>query len=167
MRLRFPGSLFLLAPLALASLATAWLAQAAEPAGKNATISGTFSVGGKPIKLASVAALRDTGDARKHVLIVLSDKELPASTWKTGSDMSDWRREHPFLGIAFWIDENNEDVRCEYYDGSPYPTSVSGTFDYKIARAPGAVSGSVKSNAGAGRLRTPLVLDVTFKAPLK
>lgn len=167
MRLRFPSSLFLLAPLAFASLGTGWLAAAAEPAGKSATISGAFSVGGKPIKLASVAAFRDTGDARKHVVIVLSDKELPASKWKTGSDMSDWRREHPFLGIAFWIDENNEDVRCEYYDGSPFPTSVSGAFDYKIARAPGLVSGSVNSNAGARRLRTPVILDVTFKAPLK
>ncbi|MCM3877932.1 MAG: hypothetical protein NEA02_16120 [Thermoanaerobaculia bacterium] len=167
MRLRFPSSLFLLAPLAFASFGTAWLAAAAEPAEKSAAISGAFSVGGKPIKLASVAAFRDTGDARKHVVIVLSDKELPASTWKTGSDMSDWRREHPFQGLAFWINENNEDVRCEMYDGTAFPTYVSGVFDYKIARAPGAVSGSVKSNAGAGRLRTAVILDVTFKAPLK
>jgi hypothetical protein len=150
----------------VAILSVASLAQAAEPAAKSDTVSGSFSVGGKEIKLASAAAFRDQ-DSRKQVVVVLSDKEVPASTWKNGSDMSAWRREHSFMGIAFWIDESNEIDRCEYYVGTPYPTSVSGIFDFKVERAPGVLSGSVKSNAGAARLRTPVKLDATFKVSLK
>lgn len=156
-----PGIFAALAVLAVASLATA-----AEPAAKSGTVSGPFSVGGKEIKLASAAAFRDQG-SKKQVVVVLSDKEVPVSTWKTGSDMSSWRREHSFMGIAFWIDEANEIDRCEYYDGTPFPTSVSGIFDFKVERAATAVSGSIKSNAGAARLRTPVLLDAKFNAALK
>lgn len=86
---------------------------------------------------------------------MLSDKELPVSTWKNGSDMSAWRREHSFVGIAFWIDETNDYSRCEIYDGTAFPRYVSGIFDFKVERAAGFVSGSVKSNQGAARLSNP------------
>ncbi len=153
-------------PCVLAVLAVASLGSAAEPAAKSATVSGAFSVGGKEIKLASAAAFHDQG-SKNQVVVVLSDKEVPVSTWKTGSDMSFWRREHSFMGIAFWIDETNEIDRCEYYDGTPFPTSVSGIFEFKVTRAATGVSGSVKTNAGAARLRTPISLDATFRAALK
>ena len=142
------------------AFAFATIAHAAPGSG---TVTGTFSVGGKTIPLAHASAFRH----QEQTVVVLSDKELPASTWKSSDDMATWRREHPFLGVAIWIDAASEIDRGEIYDGADYPTSVSGVFALKVERAADAVSGSLKSTAGAARLRKAVQIDVAFKVPLK
>ncbi len=96
-------------------------------------------------------------------MLVLTDKEVPAGQWKTGSDMSTYRREHGLLGVAFWVDAKGQVSRCEYYDGS-FPTSTSGIFDLKVERAGGALSGTAKSNQAAAKLSEPVKLDASFRA---
>ena len=158
---------FVLTAGTLAALATSPRITAAEPAVKSGSASGAFSTHGKSATLAYAAAFRDQRDDKKPVVLVLSDKELPASTWKNGSDMSAWRREHQFLGVAFWIDEKDNVFRCEYYDGTSFPTSTTGVFDLKVARAAGSLTGTAKSTQAAARLTDPVALDATFNAPLK
>ena len=163
----FRRSVFLLAAVALAAPGSVSSAPAAEPAARSGTASGSFSAGGKTAKLAFAAAFTDQKDDKKPLVLVLSDKEVPASAWKSGSDLSAYRREHPFLGIAFWLDAKNSVFRCDYYDGTSFPTSASGLFDLKVDRAAGSLSGSAKSNQAAAKLREPVTLDVTFSAALK
>ena len=151
----------------LAVLGIASLAPGAEPAAKIGTASGSFSAGGKTAKLAFAAAFTDQKDDKKPAILVLSDKEVPASAWKSGSDLSAYRREHPFLGVVFWLDAKNDAFRCEYYDGTSFPTSAFGLFDVKVNRAAGSLSGSAKSNQAAAKLREPVTLDVKFSAALK
>lgn len=160
-------SVFLVAAVALATFGTASLAPAAEPAGKSGTVSGSFSVGGKTAKLAFAATFTDQKDDRKATVLVLSDKEVPASTFKDGSDFSAWRREHKIMGIAFWLDAKNESFRTDFYDGTSFPTSASGLFDVKVTRAAGSLSGTAKSNQAAAKLHDPVALDATFNAALK
>ena len=158
------GSILL---FALAAFGAGVPAIAAEPAAKSGAASGTFAAGGKTAKLVYAAAFTDQRDDKKPVVLVLSDEELPASTWKNGSEMSAYRREHQFLGVAFWIDEKNVVFRCEFYDGTSFPTSTTGIFDLKLDRAAGSLSGTAKSNQAAAKLHDPVALDATFNAPLK
>ena len=163
---RDPGRSGRLFAALLAAIAAVSLGAAAETL-KPGSASGTFAAGGKDVKIAFSAAFTDQGDERKPVILILSDKEVPASKWKTSSDMSSFRREHPFLGVAFWIDKKNEVFRTDYYDGTPFPTSASGIFELKLERKGDALSGSAKSNAAAAKLTEPVKLDASFNAALK
>jgi len=126
-----------------------------------------FAANGKEAKIAYAAAFTDQNDAGKPVVLVLSDKELPASKWKNGSEMSAYRREHNFMGVAFWIDKDNKVFRTDFFDGTSFPTSASGIFDLKLDRAATSLTGSAKSNAAAAKLHDPVKLDATFSAALK
>ena len=86
-------------------------------------------MGDKSVTLAHAAAFADAKDERKPTILVLSDKELPAAGWHAESDYMQYRRSHPFMGAAFWLDKNREVFRTEYYDGSKFPTGGSGIFD--------------------------------------
>jgi hypothetical protein len=152
--------------LVLAALIVISLAASAE-ALKPGSAAGSFAANGKTAKIVFAAAFTDQNDAGKAVVLVISDKELPASKWKNGSDMSAFRREHPFLGVAFWIDKDNKVFRTDYFDGTSFPTSALGIFEVKIDRAPTALSGSAKSNAAAAKLHDPVKLDATFNVALK
>ena len=158
------GSILL---FALAAFGAGVPAIAAEPAAKSGAASGTFAAGGKTAKLAYAAAFTDQRDDKKPVVLVLSDKEVPASTFRDGSDFSAWRREHKVMGIAFWLDAKSEPYRTDFYDGTSFPTSASGLFDLKVARAAGSLTGTAKSNAAAAKLHDPVTLDATFNAPVK
>jgi len=142
------------------------LAAAAEGL-KPGSAAGTFAANGKEAKIAYAAAFTDQNDASKPVVLVISDKELPASKWTKGSEMSAYRRENPFLGVAFWIDKDNKVFRTDYFDGTSFPTSAFGLFDLKLERTATSLSGAAKSNQAAAKLTSPVRLDATFSAPLK
>jgi hypothetical protein len=158
------GSILL---FALAAFGAGVPTTAAEPAAKSGAALGTFSAGGKSAKLAFAATFTDQKDDRKPTVLVLSDKEVPSSTFKDGSDFSAWRREHKIIGLAFWLDAKNEIYRTDFYDGTSFPTSASGLFDVKVTRAAGSLSGTAKSNQAAAKLHDPVALDATFNALLK
>jgi hypothetical protein len=147
--------------------AAAPLASGADPALKSGTASGSFTAAGKTVKIGFAATFSDPRDGKKPLVLVLSDKEVPASSWKSSSDLSAWRREHPFMGVSFWIDEKNDVFRTDFYDGTSFPTSASGIFDLKLTRAAGSVSGTAKSTPAAAKLHDSVVLDATFNAPAK
>ncbi len=134
---------------------------------QNGQAAGTLTVQGKPIQLTHAAAFNDSKASEKPVILVLSDKELPVAQWKTGSDMSMYRHEHAFMGIAFWIDPKNQVYRCEYYDETSFPTSTSGLFDLKLERSGQSLSGTARSNKAAATLTEPVGLDVSFRATAK
>ena len=143
------------------------LSLTAAEALKPGSAAGSFAVNGKEAKIAYAAAFTDQNDASKPVVLVLSDKELPASKWQNGSDMSAYRREHPFLGVAFWLDKDNKVFRTDYFDGTSFPTSASGLFELKLDRTALSLTGSAKSNQAAAKLTSPVKLDTTFNAALK
>jgi hypothetical protein len=147
----------------IAALSLTAAAEALEPG----SAAGSFAANGKEAKIAYAAAFTDQDDASKPVVLVLSDKELPASKWRNGSDMSAYRREHPFLGIAFWLDKDNKVFRTDYFDGTSFPTSASGLFELKLDRTALSLTGSAKSNQAAAKLTSPVKLDTTFNAALK
>lgn len=150
-----------------AALIAAFSLTAAAEAPKPGGATGSFAANGKEAKISYAAAFTDQNDAGKPVVLVLSDKELPASKWKSGSEMSSYRREHPFLGVAFWIDKDNKVFRTDYFDGTSFPTSAFGIFDLKLDRRATSLTGSAKSNQAAAKLTSPVKLDATFNAALK
>jgi hypothetical protein len=150
-------------PAALIAALSLTAAEALKPG----SAAGSFAVNGKEAKIAYAAAFTDQNDASKPVVLVLSDKELPASKWQNGSDMSAYRREHPFLGVAFWLDKDNKVFRTDYFDGTSFPTSASGLFELKLDRTALSLTGSATSNQAAAKLTSPVKLDTTFNAALK
>ena len=150
-------------PAALIAALSLTAAEALKPG----SAAGSFAANGKEAKIAYAAAFTDQNDASKPVVLVLSDKELPASKWQNGSDMSAYRREHPFLGVAFWLDKDNKVFRTDYFDGTSFPTSASGLFELKLDRTATSLIGSAKSNPAAAKLTSPVKRDTTFNAALK
>lgn len=129
--------------------------------------SGTFSVESKNAKISHATAFIDQQDSGKPVILILSDKEISPAGWKSGSDFSMYRREHPFLGVAIWLDKKNQVFRTEFYDGTSFPTSATGIFEVKLDGTGKSLTGSAHSTAAAAKLRSPVKLDVTFHAPVK
>ena len=129
--------------------------------------AGSLTVQGKEIPLSNAAAFTDPRDKEPAIVLVLSDTARPAAQWKKSSDMSLYRNTHGFRGVAFWIDGKSQVFRCEYYDGTDFPTSTSGIFDLKLERSGSSLSGTAKSNAAAAKLREPVKLDVSFRAAAK
>jgi hypothetical protein len=149
---------------AVAFAAAASLTALGSPPG---TGSGSMTVAGKNAKIVSSAAFVDASDEKKPLVLVLADRPLPAAGWKKVSEFSAWSHQNAFIGVAFHLDKDNAVYRCDVFDGTDFPTSASGLFDLKVERKAGAVSGSVKSNAAAAKLRHPIGLDATFRADLK
>ncbi len=150
-----------------ALLLAASLARGADrPAAGHA--SGTLSVSGKSFALSRAAAFVDQKDERKPVILVLSEAELPAASWKSESDYSMYCHDHPLKGVAFWLDRNREVFRTEYNDGGPFPTSASGIFELKLDPGSGKeLSGSAVSTAVAAKLHDAVRLDAKFRAAVK
>jgi len=129
--------------------------------------AGSLTVKGKEIPLSHAAAFTDPREKELATVLVLSDAALPAAQWKKASDMSLYFNAHGFRGVAFWIDGKGQVFRCEYYDGTDFPTSVSGIFDLKLDRSGGSLSGTAKSNPAAAKLSEPVKLDASFRAAAK
>jgi hypothetical protein len=155
--------IFITMIIVLTSFATAVFAADAKLAAGAA--AGTFTVGGKETKLAYAAAFVDQKDERKPVILIVSDRQLPASTWKTETDFMMATMKQTFIGVVFFIDKKGEVYRTDYYDGTDFPTSTNGIFDLKLDAASGKdLSGTAVSTESAAKTRHPVKLDVKFHA---
>ncbi len=139
---------------------------AAEPPAPGLA-SGTFSVGKMSVKLTHATTFIDQSDARKPVILVLSDRALPSAGWKKESDLRHFRRTTDFNGVAFWLDAKHEVFRTDYFVVKEFPTGASGLFDLKLQEGAGkSFVGTARSMPRAGKLSDPVALDAAFNAVL-
>lgn len=105
---------------------------------------GTLDIDGKTITLTNAYAFVDQKDKRKPVLILITDRAVPANQWKSEFDMMKYRVAKPFRYICFWIDKDRQEFRREHFVDK-FPASTMGIFDLKLAPSdPGTFSGTVK-----------------------
>jgi hypothetical protein len=149
-------ALSLFAVIAFATLASA----DSLPAG---TATGTCSIDAQPaVKLAFAGAFVDEKDSDHPTVIMLSDIKLPIETWT--SDFDIMRFKTPFSGVAFFINKEGQNNRCDFY-WMGKQTSVSGYFTLKLDAAKGKeITGSVVTDTK--KAEAPHA-DATFHAVLK
>jgi len=130
------------------------------PAG---TVKGTFIPEEKPaVTLAYAVAFVDVKDERKPILLILSDKKVPAEKWTSEFDLM---LAHPnFSGAVFFIDKEGEVFRSDVYvDGKQ--ASVSGYFKLTLDGPMGKdLKGAVKTSDASSNGPK---LDAVFHAVLK
>jgi hypothetical protein len=96
---------------------------------------GTLTIDGKTIEMTNAYAFVDQKDKRKPVLLLISDRAVPAEQWKNESDLDDFRRSKPFVYICFWLDKDREDFRREHFV-ERFPVSTMGIFNLKLRPSP-------------------------------
>ncbi len=141
-----------------ASLAGAAAVAAAAPAPAavaDGKADGTFSVDGKAAKLAYAAAWVDNKDAKKPVVLLLSDQAVPTSAQADDFALMRFADEHHLHAIGLWFDKDKQIFRGQIYDPAfPSSVSVSGmhTFEpstFDLRTASGRVfTGSLQSFMG-------------------
>ncbi len=141
------------------------IAQAPPASGQAA---GTLTVKGKAISLAYAYAFVDEGDKKKPVILLLTEQQVPAASWKGDSDIMMYRmNKNPLRGVAFRLDDKRALIGADYYDGS-FPTGTAGIFALKLDGPPGkTLAGTAKSTEAAAKLSEPVSLSVSFNATLK
>jgi len=155
-----PFACAVLAVLSLVPSSPAFAGAADLPAG---TAKGTFAPEGKPaVTLTSAVAFVDVKDDDKPVIVILSDKKLPAEKWTSEFDLME---AHPkFSGVAFWFAKDGTVFRCDIYDDGQQ-ASVSGYFTLKLEGAFGKnLAGAVSTDAAAG---SGPKADATFHVTVK
>ncbi len=154
------------AALSLLLLASVFPLPAEPPAAGQA--SGTYSVGKTSAKLTHAVVFVDASDRRKPVILVLSDRELPAADWKKESDLMHFRAKMGFNGVAFWLNAKREDFRTDYFVAKEFPTGATGLFDLKLEGGnEKSFVGTVRAYPRAAKLSEPVALDAAFNAVLK
>ncbi len=129
--------------------------------------SGTYSVGKTSAKITHAAAFVDGSDHRKPVILVLSDRELPAAGWKKESDLMHFRGKMGFNGVAFWLNARREAFRTDYFVEREFPTGANGLFDLKLEGGEGkSFVGTARAFPRAAKLSEPVALDASFNAVL-
>ena len=114
-----------------------------EQAGK---ATGTLEIDGKTVTMTHAYAFVDQKDKRKPVLLLISDRAVPADQWKSEFDMMRYRSSNPFLYVCFWIDKDRQEFRREHFVEKA-PVSTMGVFDLKLAPSdPGTFTGTVKKD---------------------
>jgi hypothetical protein len=107
---------------------------------------GTLEIGGKTVTMTHAYAFVDQKDKRKPVLILITDRAVPADQWKSESDMTRYRFDNPFMYVCFWIDKDRQEFRREHCVDK-IPASTMGVFDLKLAPSdPGTFTGTVKKD---------------------
>ena len=150
----------LVAALALCVLLRPAVAAASHLASGSAKGSLTFD--DTTTALTYAAAFVDQKDERKPVILLLSDKKLPAEKWKSEFDMMFDRTK--FNGIVFFLDKEGKVFRTDVHMKNKQ-TGVSGLFDLKLDNpASKELTGSATATATDGRSDK---LDVEFHARLK
>jgi hypothetical protein len=150
----------ILALLVFLSFTPVFLRAGDLPAG---TAKGTFTPEEKPaVTLANAIAFVDQKEEGKPVLLILSDKKVPAEKWTSEFDLM---LSHPtFSGAVFFIDKDGTVYRSDIYvEGKQ--SSVSGYFKLTLDGEYGKdLKGTVQTNdpAQAGPR-----LDATFHATVK
>ena len=139
---------------------------AADPALASGVAKGTYAPKGeKAATLTNAAALTDVKDDEKPVIVIISDKKIPAEKWTSEFDLIEAKADLAFSGIVFFIDKDGKVFRTDmYWKGQQ--SSVSGVFDVKLDSAAGAkeITGSAKT---IGNDPDDPKLDVKFHATLK
>ena len=103
---------------------------AASPPAAGAVASGqavgTLTAKGKTIQLAYAYAFVDEGDKKRPVILLLTEQQVPAASWKGDSDIMMYRmNKNPLRGVAFHLNDKSELVSADYYEGS-FPTGTAG-----------------------------------------
>ena len=107
---------------------------------------GAFEIDGKTVTMTHAYAFVDQKDKRKPVLILITDREVPANQWKSESDMARYRSDKPFKYVCFWIDKDHLEFRREHCVDK-FPVATMGVFDLKLAPSdPGSFSGTIKKD---------------------
>ena len=161
--------------LALGSSTTIAQAPAAKPPAASAPAAGAVAIGqaagtltakGQSINLAHAAAFVDQQD--KQVVLLLTEQPVPATSWKSHSDIMMYRmNKNPLRGIAFRLDDKRQVLGVDVYAGD-FPTSTSGLFALKLDGPPGkTLAGTAKSTEAAAKMSEPMSLSVSFNATLK
>jgi hypothetical protein len=154
--------------VAISSLVvTAGLAQK-PPALASGQASGTFSVRGQVYKIANAATFVDEKDAKKPVVLLLTDGPVPADVLSGATTISASQHmvKKSFTGLVFWLDKDRAIVRAEYYEkDDPAPTATSGLFALTFDSPAGKpLGGSAKSTGADAKMSHPVQLDVKFNA---
>jgi hypothetical protein len=146
-------------------------AKGAVPALQSGQASGTFSVRGQDYKLAYAAAFVDDKDAKKPVVLLLTDAAVPADVLSGATTIaaSQHAVKKSFSGLVLWLDKDRSILRAEYYEkDDAFPTSTSGLFAATFDGPAGkTLSGSAKSTGADAKMSHPVKLDVKFNAALK
>ncbi len=114
MRAFVPRIFLVVAIVVLAVLPAAGQATAAQPG----QAIGTLSAGGETVKLTHAAAFVDQKDSRKPVILLLTDQEVPAGTWKSEFDMRNYQKP---TRSRVWDSTWTSRVKC--FGGSTTSTS--------------------------------------------
>ena len=145
---------------------------AASPPGAGAAASGqavgTLTAKGKTITLAYAYAFVDEGDKKKPVILLLTEQQVPASSWKGDSDIMMYRmNKNPLRGVAFRLNDKREVVSADIYEGS-FPMGTTGILALKLDSPAGKTfAGTAKSTEAGAKLSEPVSLNVSFNATLK
>ena len=115
----------------------------------NNTATGAFlPKGGVPIALTSAAAFIDENDSRGPIVLILSDKKLPAEKWTSEFDLM--RAHSEFSGVLFWIDKDGGVFRTDVCVAGRQ-SSVSGYFELKLTGPMGKdLTGTAKASEPVG-----------------
>jgi hypothetical protein len=144
----------------LATCAMIGIARAATdlPAG---SAKGSLTYDGATAELKFAAAFVDQKDDRKPVILLITDKKLPAEKWKSEFDMMGDSTK--WSGIVFFMDKEGNVFRSDVHTNGRQ-ASVSGIFDLKIDNPTSKdLTGTAKTKEG----ETETKLDATFHAALK
>ena len=142
------------------------IAQAPPASGQAA---GTLTVKGKTINLAYAYAFVDEEDKKRPVILLLTEQEVPAASWKGNSEIMTYRRfnKNPLRGVAFHLNDKRELVAADIYEHS-FPTGTVGIFALKFDGPAGKTfAGTAKSTEAGAKLSEPVSLSVSFNATLK
>jgi hypothetical protein len=149
----------LVAALAQCALTSSTVSAASDlPSG---SAKGSLTFDGATVPLTFAAAFVDQKDERKPVVLLLSDKKLPAEKWT--SDFDIMRDKSKFNGLVFFLDKEGKVYRTDVHM-KDRQTGVSGIFDLKLDDpASKELTGSATGSSSSGSDK----LDVAFHASLK
>ncbi|MEP6941771.1 MAG: hypothetical protein ABI981_02480 [Betaproteobacteria bacterium] len=161
-------TLLLMATTSFAQAPAKAPAATAAPAAASGQANGTLTAQGKTVKFTYAAAFVDQTDKDKRVVLLLTEKPVPADAWKSHSDLMSYHRNTtPIVGIVLRIDAQGEVATAEYFVDR-FPTSTSGIFQVTFDGKPGkTMTGKVKSTAAAAKLSDPVIVDATFSTAVR
>lgn len=130
--------------------------------------AGSMTVGAKTIQLSHASTYATTYMDKEHIVLMLTDQAVPASSWKDASDMMMYRMGgHKFGGVEFYLDAQRHATMANYYADEDSPIGGNIVFELKLdAGAGNTLSGSAHATPFAATLDSPVKLEVRFNAPL-
>ena len=125
------------------------------------TAKGSLTFDNATAALTYAAAFIDQKDERKPIVLILSDKKIPAENWT--SDFDIMRDKSKFSGIVFFFDKEGKVYRTDVHM-KDRQTGVSGIFDAKLDTPTSKdLTGTATGKSGSGTDK----LGVAFHATLK